>query len=67
MSKPIWISEQQAAQRMNKHPRYFRSLVKSGALAISYRYDDNGRNWEYDLKAIERIKSRNETIISPIM
>ena len=64
MTKQIWISEQEAAERMNKHPRYFRSLVKSGTLPISYRHDDNGRNWEYDLKAIEKIKSRNETIIA---
>jgi hypothetical protein len=63
MIKPTWISEKEASEKMNKHPRYFRSLVKTGTLPISYRHDDKGRNWEYDLKAIEKIKSRNETII----
>jgi hypothetical protein len=61
--KPNWITEEQAAQIMNKHPRYLRTLVKRGTYSISHRYDDYGRNWEYDLKDIEAIKNKNVTLI----
>lgn len=66
MSKPVWISEKEASEMMNKHPRYFRSLVKSGELSISYRHDEHGRNWEYNEKDIEVIKNKNAFIIHKV-
>lgn len=63
MAKQIWITEKEAAEKMNYHPRYFRQRVKRGELSISYRMNDKGRDYEYDLKAIERIKNQNAFII----
>jgi hypothetical protein len=64
MSKQVWITEEEAAKKMKYHPRYLRHRVTSGQLAISYRTNDRGRNYEYDLKAIEEIKNRNAIIYS---
>lgn len=61
--KPTWISEAEAAEKMNYHPRYFRQRVKSGELPISYRKNDKGRDYEYDLKDIEQVKNENAFII----
>jgi predicted site-specific integrase-resolvase len=63
MYKPTWISEKEAAEIMNYSQRYLRRRVKSGELAISYRTNDKGRIYEYDLKAIERVKNQNAFIV----
>lgn len=64
MAKQVWISEEDAAKEMGYEDRvYFRNLVKKGTLAISYRTNPSGRVYQYDFKAIERIKNANAFII----
>lgn len=62
MSKPDWISEKEAAQKIGISPETLRRYAKSGKLNVSYTHFNN-RNFQYDLKGIEKVLFRNATII----
>lgn len=54
-SKPIWISESEAAQLMGYHPRYLREIVKNGKLEIAYTAP-TGRKYHYNKVDIEKVQ-----------
>lgn len=58
-----FIKESAAAEKMGYNKRYFRRLVTSGTLNISYRKNPSGRKYEYDAVAIETEKNKNAKII----
>ena len=64
MPKKInWLTEKQASEKLNRHPRYLRSLVKIGKVNISYRKGLNGRDYEYSEGDIEEIKNKTAVLI----
>lgn len=58
-----WISEQEAAKKVNRKPRTLRKLVKSGHLKIDFTAI-NGRKYQYDLQGIEKLLKENSSIIN---
>lgn len=64
MAKQQWVREKEAMEALGyKNPRRMRTLVKQGTLDISYR-TFRGRSYEYDMKAIERIKNLEARIVA---
>lgn len=63
MAKQKWISEEEAAKLIRRHPRYLRDMVKTGRWDISYR-TLNGRSYEYDENGIEKVKNKEVVLIN---
>lgn len=61
--KPIWIIEKEAAAKVNRKPKYFRNLVKSGKLDIAWT-TINGRSYHYNEKDIDRLLMQNSSLPS---
>lgn len=63
MSKnPNWITEKEAAEILQYHPRYLRSLVKKGTLDISYT-NIRGKRYHYDERQVKGVLNTNAHII----
>lgn len=62
MKKVEWISEKEAAEKLQRKERTIRTLVKSGKWPIAYS-SLNGRRYHYDLKGIERLMMENSTAL----
>ena len=62
MSKPIWISEKEAAERLGRKPETIRKLVKSGKWQINFSAINN-RRYHYDLKGIEKLMLQNSSVL----
>lgn len=57
-----WISEQEAAKMLNRHPRWLRAKVKSGAWPVKYSAIE-GRKYHYAKADIDKlINSYSNTV-----
>jgi predicted site-specific integrase-resolvase len=56
-----WISENEAAEKVNRKPKTLRALVKSGKWPVRYTAPNN-RRYMYDEKGINEILERSSSI-----
>ena len=63
MSKPRWINEKEAAEKLGYKPDTLRRYVKSGKLDISFT-TVRGKKFQYDEKGIDKVLNTNAQIIA---
>jgi hypothetical protein len=59
--KPIWISENEAAEMMGLAPKYFRRSVQNGKFSIGYSRISRNKI-EYNKVDIENHKNQNAVL-----
>lgn len=57
-----WIPEQDAAKMINRHPRYLRGKVKSGAWPVKYSAIE-GRKFHYSKADIEKLINSYSNVV----
>lgn len=56
-----WISESDAARKVNKAPKTLRRLVKSGKWPVNYTAP-NGRGYQYSEKDLDKLLKSFSTV-----
>lgn len=58
-TKRVWTPTNEAAQKLDRHPSWFRARIKSGTfrVGIHYRNTSDGvrPTYEFDLEAIDKL------------